>query len=280
MNKRLQTFFPYYGAKYRLAPHYPVPRFDTLIELFAGSACYALAHPNKSVILVEKYPVLAGLWRYLLKVSEAEILSLPDIKDRQSTDDLNVCEEARWLIGFWINQGVSSPRKTPSSNMKKQIKGLVDGSIRDKSWWGAAVRQRIASQLQRVRHWQVIEGDYTTAPVAKVATYFIDPPYQNAGKHYRETFTDFGKLAQLCTSLTGQVIVCEAEGADWLPFKPFRKAKSMCGKNNHVYSKEMIWTNDDVFPPEGWHAYPDNPHYFHNFKEVLTESQLRARMIS
>lgn len=241
--RRLRTFFPYYGAKYRLTPHYPAPQYETIIELFAGSACYALAYPSKKVILVEKYPVLAGLWRYLLKVSEAEVLALPDIQDHQSTDDLNACEEARWLIGFWINQGVSSPRKTPSSNMKKQIRGLVDGSVRDKSWWGAAVRQRIASQLQYIRHWQVIEGDYTTAPIVE-ATYFVDPPYQNAGKHYRETFNEFTALAQTCRTLPGQVIVCEAEGADWLPFRPFRKAKSMCGKNNHVYSREVVWTND------------------------------------
>lgn len=38
--------------------------------------------------------------------------------------------------------------------------------------------------------------------------------------------------------------------------------------------------DEDVFPPEGWAPHPDAPGYFHNFKEVLTEAQLRARMVA
>ena len=33
-----------------------------------------------------------------------------------------------------------------------------------------------------------------------------------------------------------------------------------------------------AFPPEGWFLHPDAPGHFHNWKEVLTEEQLRAKM--
>ncbi len=58
---RLKPFFPFYGAKYRLAPLYPTPEHDTLIEPFAGSASYASLRCSKRVVLIERDPVIAEL---------------------------------------------------------------------------------------------------------------------------------------------------------------------------------------------------------------------------
>lgn len=86
----LRPFFPYYGSCYSMAPKYPRPRFDRLIEPFAGSACYSLHHHTRDVVLIERDPVIAELWRWLLRVSPEEMLALPDLEPGQSTDDLDV----------------------------------------------------------------------------------------------------------------------------------------------------------------------------------------------
>lgn len=93
------------------------------------------------------------------------------------------------------------------------------------SFWGEYARARIAEQVPAIRHWKVIEGDYTAAPDV-VATWFIDPPYVGA-RHYVARVTDYAELGAWCRSRRGLSIVCEQGGADWLPFKRFRKAKSI-----------------------------------------------------
>jgi hypothetical protein len=64
------------------------------------------------------------------------------------------------------------------------------------------------------------EGSYEDAPDVE-ATWFIDPPYQHANRRgYLCKGIDYARLSDWCRSRRGQVIVCEQEGADWLPFKP------------------------------------------------------------
>jgi hypothetical protein len=65
------------------------------------------------------------------------------------------------------------------------------------------------------------------------ATWFVDPPYQHVAKSYRNdeidcNTVDFPALAAWVRSRSGQVIVCEQAGADWLPFEPFRTLKAGC----------------------------------------------------
>ena len=46
---RLKPFWSFYGAKYNLAPKYPSPVGDSIVEPFAGSAQYSLLHYQKNV---------------------------------------------------------------------------------------------------------------------------------------------------------------------------------------------------------------------------------------
>src|SRR5690606_17747868 len=142
------------------------------------------------------------------------------VRDGQVLDDLKVCEEAKWLIGFWLNRATSSPRKSPSKWMRE--------GIRPGSFWGDRVRQTIASQVDSIRHWKVICGDYTKCTTRKKATWFIDPPYQRAGAHYRygSQHIDYDALRDWCRSRNGQVIVCENKGATWLPFQDLADTKT------------------------------------------------------
>lgn len=216
----MRPFFSFYGGKWRDTPrNYPAPDHDTIIEPFAGSAGYSVRHHAKNVILCDLDPVIAGVWEYLISVTPDEILSLPDLDDDQSVDDLVVPQEARWLIGFWLNSGSAVPTKRPSAWMR--------AGKHDTSFWGDAIRNRIASQVEGIRHWQIIHGSYQTLENQQ-ATWFIDPPYQEAGKHYKFSSKgiDYDHLGLWCSGRSGQVIVCEAGGADWLDFDDLGEIKT------------------------------------------------------
>jgi hypothetical protein len=43
-NRTVRPFFSFFGSKWRVAPHYPAPERDLIIEPFAGSAGYSLRH--------------------------------------------------------------------------------------------------------------------------------------------------------------------------------------------------------------------------------------------
>lgn len=237
----LDPLFPYYGSCHSMAPKYPRPRYNRVIEPFAGSSCYSLHHWQRDVVLVERDPVIAELWRYLLRVSPAEVLALPDLEPEQSTDDLEVEPAARSLIGLWANQGNSYPCKKKSS-----WAAVVDARRRQQRLtWDARARARIARQLEAIRHWTIVEGDYaeatdhrgSSAPWLERATWFIDPPYiGRPGSHYRygSKGIDYTELAAWARTLEGQVMVREQFGATWLPFEGLGTVHGQRGKSTEV----------------------------------------------
>jgi len=230
----LRPFFCFYGGKWRTSLHYPSPKYKRIIEPFAGAAGYSLRYAHMDITLYEIDPALFKLWSWLIQVSSSEIRSLPNISNNQTVDDLNISQEAKWLIGFWINKGTVSPAKSPSKWMR-------DG-IRPNSQWGDAIRERIAQQVEYIRHWKIINMSFENAENTE-STWFIDPPYQGAcGRHYKYNKINFDCLSKWCNSRKGQVIVCEQAGANWLPFTEFRTIKSLEGANGKKRSKEVIWT--------------------------------------
>lgn len=231
----LRPFFSYYGGKWRDAvKNYPTPKYDTIVEPFAGSCGYSLQYYRSNVIICDADPVISGLWKYLIGVKPSEIMALPFLQDGETVDDLNVIQEAKWLIGFWLNAGSSGPCKVPSSWMRQ--------GLNPKSYWGNDRRNRVASQVEHIRHWKVVDGTYLNCPDT-YATWFIDPPYMHAGKHYKHGSSkiDYTNLANWCMSRKGQTIVCENYGADWLPFSSLKNVKTTRkGKLSH----EAVWLNN------------------------------------
>jgi site-specific DNA-adenine methylase len=197
----------YYGSKLRLSKKYPHPKYDTLIEPFAGAAQYSLLHFEKDVILVDKYDVVIKVWKWLQKCSPKDILSLPKIEAGTKVSDFVWdCDEAKWLVGFIIAAGVATPRNTPSP-------------------WRTTLRptsqeykkKEIANSLHKIRHWKFIHGDYQCLYNTE-ATWFIDPPYQTGGTQYKHSTIDYAGLSDWSKSRKGQVIVCENDKADWMNF--------------------------------------------------------------
>ena len=224
--QELKPFWSYLGGKWRKSGEYPTPKHGVIIEPFAGAAGYSTRRNSSAqVILIEKDPVIAALWRWLITVSEDELLALPILEPGQNVLDFNLPAPAKTLIGFWLGKGFESPRK--------RISSYRAASIARTSWWGEAVRMRIASQVKHIRHWNLIEGDYTKAPDTE-ATWFIDPPYQKAGVMYVESASalDFPSLGTWCKQRKGQVLVCENAGADWLPFESLYKLNGQSNKDS------------------------------------------------
>jgi len=235
----LKPFFQYYGSKWRAALLYPAPEYATIVEPFAGGASYALRYPDHKVHLLEKSPVVAGIWDYLVNVSASEILALPDVPAGATIRDLPIPPEAQNLIGFWLETGVSHPRPRPCKRMRGPNLSKV-------LFWGPRVRERIARQLDAIRHWRVYLCAYEDVPSPQLrATWFVDPPYQEAGRHYRHGSDkiDFAHLGQWCRDLQGQVIVCENDGANWLPFRYLASTQANIRGTPKKRSAEAIWTS-------------------------------------
>jgi hypothetical protein len=228
----LKPFFSFYGSKWRLAPRYPPPRHDTVIEPFAGSAGYSLRYPDRDVILVDKDPNVTAVWRYLIAVSPEEIMALPEPKAGEFLNDFDLSTDARRLMGFWVDRA----QRTPCNKVTEW--GGNNGGM-------FAWKQKVARQLPAIRHWNVIEGDYASSP-DMCATWFIDPPYQVAGRKYRHGAKgiDYALLAQWCRERNGQVIACENEGAEWLPFTPFFVSRAIPSYSVQRLSKEAVWLNE------------------------------------
>lgn len=226
----LRPFFSYYGSKWRAAKsHAPKPTHPVIVEPFAGSAGYATRFPSLQVHLFDKDEVICGVWDYLIRSSPLEILRLPvDITHLNDLPD-SVPQEAEWLIGFWLNHGTVRPSLSPSSWMRK--------GTHNSSFWGESIQYRIARQVECISHWTITHGPYLLA-VNREATWYVDPPYQKAGKHYvhGSEAIDYTQLGVWCQQRKGQVIVCENHGADWLPFEDARYIKSTLG-----ISKEVLW---------------------------------------
>jgi len=214
----------YYGSKSKVVNLYPEPKYNTIIEPFAGSARYSLKYWDKNVILIEKYELLVKLWKWLQQAKEDDILKLPDMKPGENTDNFVFdSQEAKWLMGFMINQGSASPKKSVSKV------GNFGVSQREKI--------RISNDIEKIRHWNIVLGDYKDVSDIE-ATWFIDPPYQFGGQYYRlgNKNINYKELAEWCMSRKGQVIVCENTKSTWMDFKPLKEMQGSIHKTT-----EAIW---------------------------------------
>lgn len=258
--------FVYFGGKKGLARYYPPPAFPTIIEPFAGSAGYALhwAKPGSKVILVEKDPAVVGLWRRLQAPdARDDLLSIHCPDPGGSARDPLLALALALAVGGEAVGGRWKPLST------EPLLGIVAGGQGGQGAQGAlqaasegrpftvtermardwrAHRNRIIRVLPLISDWQVIEGDYSDAPDVR-ATWFIDPPYwvpadargtRGDGYRHGASAIDFDALAEWCKGRRGQTIVCEQDGATWLPFRPLRRMTTAAGDGGRRL--EVVWT--------------------------------------
>jgi site-specific DNA-adenine methylase len=222
--------FYYYGRKEKVFKYYPTPKYDTIIEPFAGSAVYSLKNHEKNVIILDKDERIINIWNYLKIATEDEILSLPLLTNGQSLNDVefeNLSTVQKDLISFFTNPSSAQPKR----------------SVGKFNIWHEKNRKRLSQDVNKIRHWEILLGDYHDIPNQE-ATWFIDPPYQgNGGKYYKHgnKNIDYDELRSWVQGLNGQVIVCENSEATWLPFRPLKRLQGQRHK-----TIEVIWENDYI----------------------------------
>lgn len=214
--------FSYFGTKRRLITKYPDPKHKLIIEPFAGAAAYALRHWRNDVILIDSYEPLIKLWKYLQQVQPKDILALPLVANGEKIPTY-LAEEEQYLLGYCCNNASAYPKH-------------VAGRMNFNSWHRDM--GRIADDLHKIRHWQIRLGNYDEIRNVP-ATWFVDPPYQVGGKYYPKHDIDYSALADWCINRVGQVIVCERQGADWLPFTHLAPAFGQ----RYLYN-EVVWYKD------------------------------------
>lgn len=224
--------FDYYGSKNQMAKMYPEPRYGLIVEPFAGSAGYSMYWLQKrsdiKCVLVEKSDRVFGMWNWLKTATPEDLDKLMDecVLGQKSYNPFVMATQAS-------NAFFGCKYMTVNKRMVDRMPASI---------------KRMKSMLPLMERVTVVHGDYAKLPNVE-ATWFIDPPYQPVdgvrGNGYDKkcqcsaNFIDFTALGEWCKSRMGQVIVCEQEGADWLPFRVLRETTNSQDKKY----KEMIWTN-------------------------------------
>jgi len=216
--------FSYFGGKGRIAGKYPDPKHDTIVEPFAGGARYSLYGDNwrRLVILRDVNPHVIAAWRWLQQATYNDVMSLPLIDTKQVVPD-HMPRAVRTLLGYWVNKGTARPRRTAGCRITS-----------------IAMREQVALSLHKIRHWDIALGSHDAIPNIR-ATWFIDPPYQSGGKGKQYPYCapiDYDALASWTQSRRGQVIACDIDDAQWLPFRPLVTANGQ-----RAPQREGIWTN-------------------------------------
>lgn len=226
----------YYGTKTNVAKLYPKPRYDKIIEPFAGTARYSLRYFENDIHLVDKYEVMIRIWKWLQKCQPDDILKLPVMKIGEKIQDQKIgIPEADLLLGFLCGYATVSPRKT-----------MTAAKLTDRPNFLEFTYNRIAKNLFKIRHWKIECADYASIGNEECC-WFIDPPYQfMGGSHYvhGSDGINYLELGEWTRSRMGQIIACEGYGANWLDFNPITTQQTSRG-----IISEMLWTNDTVAYP-------------------------------
>lgn len=208
--------FYYFGRKGRLAASYPAPTFPLVVEPFAGSMAYTLHHRPAHAVGVDIDKRVAGAWNNIRWLTAKQILAIeePYIGDR--VDDF-------WMMLAAGSHGTSKAESYLwTERMGRDLAKQKRLAARSVDYVRLSVDYRCA--------------DYREAPDVQ-ATWFIDPPYQHVQRGYERWNIDYDELAEWCKTRRGQVIVCEQDGADWLPFQPLREIRGTTNKR----TTEMVW---------------------------------------
>jgi site-specific DNA-adenine methylase len=213
--------FYYYGRKKQIAKYYPSPNYGTIIEPFAGSAAYSLYNDNwkKRVILVEKDEKVFNIWNWLINSATVDDMKkMPELRiGEKSSEFLHIIHAA--------------------TKMAFHFKTIKVTPVLARNW---EISKRVfAENLYKIKHWEIIYGDYKDSPDIE-ATWFIDPPYtgkSGMGYRFNSKMINYNELAEWAKKRKGEIIFCEGEQADYLPFKTLVDLKGIAGKVN----KEVMY---------------------------------------
>ena len=244
---RWRSIFSYYGGKSKIAALYPEPKHDLIIEPFAGAAAYGFRHgrreSGRTVWLNDLDPITGSIWEFLLNPDAAEWIRqswpanveagrlIPDVLPNDSPTGLIELARAE------ANQGTQGARSVHN----------VITTMGAKCW--PRTKRKLLEIIPQISHWRFTQRDYRQLRYPHDATWFIDPPYSNpAGDWYRfgTRQMDYTALSEWIKgpSVSGQKIVCENVGADWLDFVelPHKRKVGIIGRYHSGGQREAVWT--------------------------------------
>jgi site-specific DNA-adenine methylase len=221
--------FSYFGSKSKTINYYSPPIAGYIIEPFCGSARYACKYGlDCDVWINDKYDVIYKIWKWIRGATRKDLLSLPELKRGDDLRDFKqLSDSERLLLGFSVNRGVQQPK-----NIMTDWAAGNDGEI-------AGLKNRLIHYVGGgISHWKITNRDWSDVITNRLATYFIDPPYQHRRTDYVVSSRSnlYKKLRKYCKTRRGQVIVCEGDNADWLPFE---NMKIIMGSRHK--QQENVW---------------------------------------
>lgn len=240
------SVFSYYGSKSKVAHLYPAPRFDLIVEPFGGSGAYAWRHHRGHEVWINDLdPITYSIWMFLQSDDALGWIN-------QIPDDIQQGNKASELIPDCPN-GLLELLRAEANGGTQGSRGVHDQITK----FGTAVWHRIKPKLRQaipvVRDWQITNLPYSRM-VNVEATWFVDSPYANpAGNRYRTGFTDHATLGTWCRTRRGQIIACENDGADWLPFRYLSDRQGVHSRYQLSRTAEVVWTNEE---PKGSSMQP------------------------
>lgn len=233
-----------YGGKSKIAHLYPLPEYNLVIEPFCGTAAYSWLHrrrpdgSRRDIWLNDLDPRTYSIWKFLTSAESYDIVReiVPETVEPGMKVSEFIPPEHPGLVELCraeANQGTQG------------AKGVHDQITKmgAKCW---KVRRKLLEVIPEVANWKITNVPYQDLANTE-ATWFVDPPYSNAaGSRYRlgSDLIDYSQLGSWCRDRRGQTIVCENEGATWLPFEKFDHARvQIRSRYQKSDSKEVMWIN-------------------------------------
>ena len=239
--------FSYYGSKSKIAHLYPAPVGDLIVEPFAGAACYSWLHRRRldgrqrEVWLNDLDSRTYSIWKFLTSPDAYDIVW------EYVPDHVDVGQRISALIPAEF-PGLQEVCRAEANQGTQGAKGVHDQitSMGAKCW---KVRRKLLEVIPEVANWKITNVPYSD--LANItATWFVDPPYSNsAGLRYRlgSDLIDYAHLGWWCLNRKGQAIVCEGEGATWLPFRKFDHGRvQIRSRYQKSDSKEVMWISSNL----------------------------------
>lgn len=220
--------FSYYGGKGKLANKYPKPLYPTIVEPFAGGACYSLKYYWKKILLIDSNPNVISIWHFIqsedcLKWIDKIPKSISSGQKISNIDSIKSFPKGLYyLLQSAANVGCAGTKKAQNVDTITKI-----GS----ACWRNNTIDKIRYWHDKIKHWDILLGDYKEVKNIK-ATWFIDPPYcNNAGQRYTHNSIDYQSLTKWVEKRQGQVIVCENHGSNWLKFDRFQDNRTVANQS-------------------------------------------------
>lgn len=230
-----RSTFSYYGGKSKVVNRYPAPIYPLIIEPFGGAAAYSWRHRlDRDVWVNDIDSITIDIWKFLQSADvyadlDALPLRIPKGKVLDEVIPVRCHAGLEYLIRAEMSRGTQGRLDVPS-------RATAFGALY--YWPRLALKFKMVAAA--VAEWRITHRSYLRIP-NQPATWFIDPPYNNAaGQRYRHSDLNYEQLADWCVSRLGQVIVCENAGATWLPFRPL--VEERIGRHPRTTNRgEVVW---------------------------------------